>query len=172
MAFRNTPGRRASRLSVSHASCRKCKWLTEPASSGRSPSRGGLALVALAAAVVVAAAGCSPNGATPAGSQSSPAATATPVASEPAQPTPSPTPAQAPTPAPAQTTAPPPAPAPAPPAASPAPATSCYPISDEGTCYEPGEYCRDDDHGITGVAGDGESIECEDNDGWRWEPLS
>jgi hypothetical protein len=46
----------------------------------------------------------------------------------------------------------------------------CYPLSDEGTCYEPGEYCRDDDHGMSGVAGDGESIVCEDNDGWRWEP--
>jgi hypothetical protein len=48
--------------------------------------------------------------------------------------------------------------------------TGCYPLSDENTCYEPGEYCRDDDHGMTGVAGDGEKIVCEDNDGWRWEP--
>ncbi len=54
-----------------------------------------------------------------------------------------------------------------PPAASPA---GCYPLSDEGTCYEPGEYCRYDDEGMTGVAGDGETITCEDNDGWRWEP--
>jgi len=54
-----------------------------------------------------------------------------------------------------------------PPAAGP---TGCYPLSDEGTCYEPGEYCRDSDHGASGVAGDGESIICEDNDGWRWEP--
>jgi hypothetical protein len=46
----------------------------------------------------------------------------------------------------------------------------CYPVSDEGTCYKPGEYCRDDDHGTSGVAGDGEAITCEDNDGWRWEP--
>jgi hypothetical protein len=53
------------------------------------------------------------------------------------------------------------------PAATPA---HCYPFSDEGTCYEPGEYCRDDDHGVSGIAGDGESITCEDNDGWRWEP--
>jgi hypothetical protein len=60
----------------------------------------------------------------------------------------------------------PPAPAPAPPTAA-----SCYPLSDEGTCYEPGEFCRDSDHGATGVAGDGERIECEDNDGWRWEPI-
>jgi hypothetical protein len=56
------------------------------------------------------------------------------------------------------------------PAASPTTAASCYPLSDEGTCYEPGEYCRDDDHGVSGVAGDGENIVCEDNDGWRWEP--
>ena len=47
---------------------------------------------------------------------------------------------------------------------------SCYPLSNEGTCYEPGEYCRDADHGTSGVAGDGEAITCEDNDGWRWEP--
>jgi len=66
---------------------------------------------------------------------------------------------------------PPPSPAPAAtqPLASP-PAAACYPVSDEGTCYEPGEYCRDSDHGASGVAGDGESIVCEDNDGWRWEP--
>ncbi len=66
---------------------------------------------------------------------------------------------------PAQTT---PAAAPAPPAST-AP-TGCYPLSDEGTCYEPGEYCRDADHGMSGTAGDGEAIICEDNDGWRWEP--
>ena len=63
---------------------------------------------------------------------------------------------------------PPPTSAPPPP---PPPAASCYPLSNEGTCYEPGEFCRDSDHGATGVAGDGERIECEDNDGWRWEPV-
>jgi len=68
-------------------------------------------------------------------------------------------------PPPSTTTQPPPTTAPV----SAAPA-SCTPISDEGTCYEPGEYCRDDDHGASGVAGDGERITCEDNDGWRWEP--
>jgi hypothetical protein len=57
-------------------------------------------------------------------------------------------------------------------APKPKPTASCYPVSDEGTCYEPGEYCRDDDHGATGLAGDGEQIICEDNDGWRWEPVS
>lgn len=75
-------------------------------------------------------------------------------------------------PAPTTTTtapAPPPTTAPAPPPTSAAPA-GCTPIDDEGGCYEPGEYCRDDDHGVTGVAGDGETITCEDNDGWRWEP--
>ncbi len=58
------------------------------------------------------------------------------------------------------------------PAAPPTPAkpAGCYPLSNEGTCYEPGEYCRDDDHGASGVAGDGKAITCEDNDGWRWEP--
>ena len=59
-------------------------------------------------------------------------------------------------------------------ASTPAPASStpsgCYPLSNEGTCYEPGEYCRNSDHGASGVAGDGKSIICEDNDGWRWEP--
>ncbi len=62
-------------------------------------------------------------------------------------------------------------PAPAPSAPSPpASAASCYPLSNEGTCYEPGEFCRDSDHGATGVAGNGEKIICEDNNGWRWEP--
>jgi hypothetical protein len=81
-------------------------------------------------------------------------------------------------PAPVQTTraAAPPAPAPTTPAAAPPPPPAstapagCNPLSDEGTCYEPGEYCRDSDHGLSGVAGDGEAITCEDNDGWRWEP--
>jgi hypothetical protein len=27
------------------------------------------------------------------------------------------------------------------------------------------------DHGKTGVAGDGAAIKCEDNNGWRWEPV-
>jgi hypothetical protein len=49
-------------------------------------------------------------------------------------------------------------------------ATSCYPLSDGGNCYEPGEYCRNSDHGASGRAGDGEAIMCENNNGWRWEP--
>jgi hypothetical protein len=50
------------------------------------------------------------------------------------------------------------------------PKAGCYPLSDENTCYEPGEYCRDSDHGKSGVAGDGKAIICEDDDGWRWAP--
>lgn len=48
--------------------------------------------------------------------------------------------------------------------------SSCYPLSNGGNCYEPGEYCRDLDHGASGLAGNGESITCIDRDGWRWEP--
>ena len=49
-------------------------------------------------------------------------------------------------------------------------ATGCTPIDDEGGCYEPGEYCRDDNHGMTGRAGDGQTITCEDENGtWYWE---
>jgi hypothetical protein len=66
-----------------------------------------------------------------------------------------------------------PPPPPAPPTTAPAPApqpASCHPLSNEGTCYEPGEFCRESDQGVTGVAGDGETIICEDNNGLRWEP--
>jgi phosphatidylserine/phosphatidylglycerophosphate/cardiolipin synthase-like enzyme len=49
-------------------------------------------------------------------------------------------------------------------------ATSCYPKTNSGNCYEAGEYCRSTDHGVSGVAGDGEPIVCEDSNGWRWEP--
>lgn len=59
---------------------------------------------------------------------------------------------------------------PAPTSAAPAPQAGCHPLSNEGTCYEPGEYCRNADHGASGIAGDGKAITCEDNDGWRWEP--
>jgi hypothetical protein len=109
-----------------------------------------------------------------------PAKSATPKALAPKA-TPKPTKPAAPT-APASTTEAPASQAQAP--ASPAPAQStqpttppaaatpagCYPLSNEGTCYEPGEYCRNADHGISGMAGDGEAITCEDNNGWRWEP--
>jgi hypothetical protein len=54
-------------------------------------------------------------------------------------------------------------------AAPPAAPASCRPLTNAGNCYEPGEYCRNADHGTSGVAGDGDAITCEDNDGWRWE---
>jgi hypothetical protein len=71
----------------------------------------------------------------------------------------------------------PPAPAPAPtthaavvaPPAS-AAVTGCHPLTNAGNCYKPGEYCRASDHNVSGVAGDGKAISCEDKDGWRWEP--
>jgi hypothetical protein len=62
-----------------------------------------------------------------------------------------------------------PLPSSAPPPAAPTSA-ACYPLSSSGNCYEPGEFCSDADHGEPGVAGDGEAITCEDNNGWRWEP--
>ncbi len=60
-------------------------------------------------------------------------------------------------------------PAPAAPAAPPAPA-GCYPKAPSGNCYEPGEFCPEADAGMRGVAGDGEAIICENNNGLRWEP--
>src|ERR1035438_3839070 len=112
-----------------------------------------------------------------------PSPRATPAAATTRTPSPSPSPTTAaPSPRAVRTTAPPPIPATtraAPPpqsppattaAAPPATQAGCYPLSNEGTCYEPGEYCRASDHGASGVAGDGERITCEDNDGWRWEP--
>jgi cardiolipin synthase A/B len=61
-----------------------------------------------------------------------------------------------------------------PPTSAPPPTSSttasCYPIDDEGGCYEPGEYCRDDDHGTTGRAGNGETITCEEQgSSWYWK---
>jgi cardiolipin synthase A/B len=55
------------------------------------------------------------------------------------------------------------------PMAAPKP-TGCYPKTSSGNCYEPGEYCSNADHGTSGIAGDGEAIICENNNGWRWEP--
>jgi hypothetical protein len=66
--------------------------------------------------------------------------------------------------------APPPPPATTTPAAAPTTPSGCYPLTNGGNCYEPGEYCRKSDHGASGVAGDGERIVCADNNGWRWEP--
>ena len=47
----------------------------------------------------------------------------------------------------------------------------CHPTTSSGNCYKPGEFCSTAEHGETGVAGDGETITCEDVNGyWRWEP--
>jgi hypothetical protein len=75
-----------------------------------------------------------------------------------------PPPASPPTSQPKAATTPPP-----PPAQTPAP-PDCTPLTNGGNCYEPGEYCRISDRGTSGTAGDGKSITCTDNNGWRWEP--
>jgi len=72
-----------------------------------------------------------------------------------------------------------------PPAAAPAPVhhhhhtapppapTGCTPKTSSGNCYEPGEYCPTADAGMTGVAGDGESITCVQESGrYHWHPVS
>jgi hypothetical protein len=61
--------------------------------------------------------------------------------------------------------------APPPPPSTSAAPTGCYPKTNGGNCYEPGEFCRKSDHGASGVAGDGKRIVCRDNNGWRWEPV-
>jgi hypothetical protein len=93
-----------------------------------------------------------------------------PASPTPAPPTSAPLPTSAP-----PTSAPAPAPvAPPPPAAAPTPAPaappSCYPLSNSGTCYRAGEFCRNSDHGATGRTAGGEAIVCRNNNGWRWEP--
>ena len=50
-------------------------------------------------------------------------------------------------------------------------AQSCYPLTNGGGCYLPGEYCRNNDHGVTGIDANGDPIKCEDNNGWRWERI-
>ena len=86
--------------------------------------------------------------------------------SQSAAPSPSATPTRA------HSVAPLPASTPRSPTAVPAPSTaaSCYPLTNSGRCYEPGEYCRKADYGTSGVAGNGEKIVCENKNGWRWEP--
>jgi hypothetical protein len=93
--------------------------------------------------------------------------TATPTGAPTPAPTPASTPRATPRPTPAPTAPPTAAPTAPPP---PPPAASCYPLTDGGNCYEPGEYCRTTDHGASGIAGDGEKIACRNNNGWRWEP--
>lgn len=50
-------------------------------------------------------------------------------------------------------------------------ATSCYPTTFSGHCYEPGEFCSGTEHGETGIAGDSKVITCRPADGvvWHWE---
>lgn len=55
------------------------------------------------------------------------------------------------------------------PSATQAAAPACSPTTSSGHCYEPGQFCPAADHGMSGVAGDGRPITCEDNNGWRWE---
>jgi hypothetical protein len=99
--------------------------------------------------------------------QGTQAATATPPApTPPARTTSAPAPT---THAPAPTKSAPTTPPAVAPSTSAAPA-GCHPLTNSGKCYKPGEFCRTADHGASGVAGDGEAITCEDNDGWRWEP--
>lgn len=50
--------------------------------------------------------------------------------------------------------------------------SDCFPLTNGGNCYEPGEFCRNSDHGKSGLAGNSTSIVCENNDGWRWEPVA
>jgi hypothetical protein len=45
---------------------------------------------------------------------------------------------------------------------------SCYPTTGNGNCYQPGQYCPSSYYGATGVAEDGTTIICQDNNGGRW----
>jgi hypothetical protein len=114
-------------------------------------------------------------GAKAASVDSTPTATPIPTATPTATPTPIPAAAPTATPppptkAPPVAAAPPPTAAPAPPAPPPATPAGCYPLTNSGNCYEPGQFCRTSDHGRTGRAGNGEAIVCVNNNGWRWEP--
>jgi hypothetical protein len=137
------------------------------------------AVVAPAGIWAVALAGGSSNtaqvsSAPPPTSNDGPVAVSLPTAT----PMPSPTPTGTPTPTPTPTATPTPAPptstpaAAAPPTSAPAaaPPPGCYPLTNAGNCYSPGEYCRNSDHGATGRAANGEAIVCRNNNGWRWEP--
>jgi hypothetical protein len=133
----------------------------------------GLGVVSLAVVGFGACMAAASN--TPGAEQGARAASATSTQTAVLAASPSATPTPTPAPTAAQTAAPtaaPPVAAAAPPTAAPAPPApaGCYPLSNSGTCYEPGEFCRATDHGRTGRAGDGEAIVCEYNNGWRWEP--
>ncbi len=126
----------------------------------------GFAVIGLIVLIIIGISDCGGTAA-PSGSSSpipSGAASGSLVGSPSGSPVGSPTVAASSAPAPA-----PPPPSTTAPAAAPSTSSGCYPLSNEGTCYEPGEYCRKSDHGASGVAGDGERIVCEYNHGWRWE---
>ena len=57
--------------------------------------------------------------------------------------------------------------APAPPASS----GGCLPLTPSGTCYRPGEYCSDAEHGESGIGSGGVPITCEPTGSrlWHWE---
>jgi hypothetical protein len=59
---------------------------------------------------------------------------------------------------------------PPPPPPTTAVAAGCYPTTSGGNCYSAGELCPNADHGMSGIAGNGEHITCSYNNGWRWEP--
>jgi len=143
--------------------------------------KAGLTAIAFVALLIIGISDCGGNS-TPTGS-TSPIASASALASAPFTATSSPTPAAVatkakpkPKPKPRRTAVPATSNAVAPPpqttapAAAPSTPSGCYPLTNGGNCYEPGEFCRNSDHGVSGVAGDGKRIICEDNDGWRWEP--
>src|SRR6185437_10584259 len=134
---------------------------------------GVLGLAALIIIIVAVGAGGPPGSRTPTGLTTPATATATGTPVKQATQAATVTHKALPAPAPATraAVAPPPATqaAVAPPPASAAAPAACSPLTNGGKCYEPGEFCRNADHGASGVAGDGKAITCEDNDGWRWE---
>jgi len=137
----------------------------------------GVAFVGFIVLIIIGISSCggsaTPSGGTSSIDSGSPVGSSTVTAS--AQAPPPTTTASAPAPpptttAPATAAPPPPSPTSAP-AAAPTTSSACYPLTNRGNCYEPGEYCRKSDHGASGVAGDGKHIVCENNNGWRWEPV-
>jgi hypothetical protein len=138
----------------------------------RKQNKVSIAVMAFIVLIIIGISSCG-GSATPGGNSGSPSGSPVGSPSGPPAVTASSVPTTAPPPqttAPAApTTAAPPPPTTAP-AAAPSTPSGCYPLTNGGNCYEPGEYCRKSDHGASGVAGDGKPIICEDNDGWRWEP--
>lgn len=63
------------------------------------------------------------------------------------------------------------APAPSSPPSSPPAAGGCHPKTPSGNCYEPGQFCPTADAGMSGVAGNGETITCVLESGrYHWHP--